>query len=92
MDYSQLIENITIEYIPVFKNISEITSDYWIDIIVRLATALAKVALGRIRTRYVQSNALWTQDGDQMAAEGNQELADLRLKLETNAQLVYPLD
>lgn len=85
-------QNITIEYIPVFKDVSEIVSDYWIDIIVRLATALAKVTLGRIRTRYVQSNALWAQDGQTMLDEGTQELNDIRERLQASTQLVYPID
>ena len=85
-------QSITIEYIPVFKDVSEIVSDYWIDIIIRLATALAKVTLGRIRTRYVQSNALWAQDGQTMLDEGTQELTDIRERLQTSTQLVYPID
>lgn len=83
---------VTIEYIPIIKDVSEVKSDYWQDIILRLSVALTKTILGKIRNRYKQTNALWTQDGDQMSEEGNKELADLRLKLETNAQLVYPLD
>lgn len=85
-------QDITIEYIPRYNDVSEITSDYWIDIIVRLATALAKVTLGRIRTRYTQSNALWTQDGQQMLDEGTNELNDIREKLQASTQLCYPID
>lgn len=85
-------EKVTIEYIPRFNDVSEIVSDYWIDIILRLATALAKVTLGRIRTRYTQSNALWQQDGTQMLDEGNQELTDIREKLQASTQLCYPID
>jgi len=89
---TDLPEKITVEYVPRFNDVSEVTSDYWIDIIVRLATALAKVTLGRIRTRYTQSNALWQQDGQTMLDEGNQELADIREKLQASTQLVYPID
>lgn len=85
-------KNITIEYVPRYNDVSEIVSDYWIDIIVRLATAIAKVTLGRIRTRYTQSNALWTQDGQQMLEEGKQELTDIREKLQASTQLCYPID
>lgn len=49
---------ITIEYVPLYKDVSEVVSDYWIDIIIRMATAQAKIILGRIRSRYTQSNAL----------------------------------
>lgn len=84
--------NITIEYIPVFKNVEEITSDYWIDILQRLSIALTKVTLGRIRTRYVQSNAQWSQDGETMLTEGNTELTELREMLRVNSMLTYGID
>lgn len=83
---------ITIEYIPRFDDISEVWSDYWIDVILRLATAQSKVIVGRIRSRYKLSNALWVQDGDTMLAEGLQEVADIREKLLASTQLVYPID
>ena len=51
-------QNITIEYIPIIRDVSEITSEYWKDMLMRLAIALTKVTVGRIRTRYTQSNAL----------------------------------
>ena len=49
---------ITIEYIPRYDTVEEIVSDYWIDTLVRLAVAKTKIAVGRIRTRYTQSNAV----------------------------------
>ena len=83
---------ITIEYIPFYHNIEEVTSDYWIDIILRLSVALTKVILGRIRSRYTQTNALWTQDGETLLAEGNEELNTLRETLRVNSQMIYPID
>jgi len=83
---------ITIEYVPRFDDVSEIDSDYWIDMLVRLAVALAKVTVGRVRSRYTQSNALWTQDGEALLAEGNEELTQLREYLAANTQLNYPID
>lgn len=83
---------ITIEYVPRYDSVDEVVSDYWIDKIVQLATALTKVTLGRIRSRYTQSNALWTQDGETLLQEGNEELNTLREELRTNHQLVYPID
>lgn len=44
--------NISIEYVPIYKSVSDIQTDYWIDLCMRLCVALGKVALGRIRTRY----------------------------------------
>lgn len=84
--------NITIMYVPVFKDVSEIYSDYWIDIIMRLSVALAKVTLGRVRSRFTQSNALWTQDGERILEEGNAELTAIREHLVANTQLCYGID
>lgn len=84
--------SITIEFVPKFEDVNEITSDYWIDILVRLSIALTKITLGRIRSRYVQSNALWTQDGATLLEEGNKEAETLRETLRVNAQLMFPID
>lgn len=83
---------ITIEYIPVYQNIEEITSDYWIDMLKRVSLALVKIALGRVRTRYSQSNALIQDDGETMLQEGNEELKDLRETLRSNNSMFLPLD
>ena len=34
---------------------------------------MTKIVLGRIRTRFTQSNPLWTQDGEKLLEEGNSE-------------------
>lgn len=73
--------NITIEYVPRYNTVEEITSDFWVDMILRLSIALTKITLGRIRSRFTQSNALWAQDGETMLNEGNAELTDIREKL-----------
>lgn len=83
---------VTIEYVPVLKDVEDIKSDYWIDILVRLSVALTKQTLGRIRTRYTQPNALWSQDGELLLNEANTELTELRNKLEANSLLSFPID
>ena len=83
---------ITIEFIPKLESVEDIQSDYWQDILIKLSVALTKVTLGRIRTRFGQSNALWTQDGERMLDEGNTELKELREILRTNSNLIYGLD
>ena len=83
---------ITIEFIPKLESVEDIQSDYWQDILVKLSTALVKVVLGRIRTRFSQSNALWTQDGDKMLEEGNTELKELRELLRSNSNLIFGID
>lgn len=83
---------ITIEYIPVYKDVDEITSDFWIDVILNLSTGLVQIMLGRIRSRFVQSNALWTMDGEAMLTEGNKLVDETREKLRQYAQLTYGID
>ena len=83
---------ITIEYIPRYDNVEEITSDFWVDVLMRLSKALTKITLGRIRGRYTQSNALWTSDAATMLQEGQSELSELRNYLQQNTQLLYVID
>ena len=83
---------VTIEYIPKLKSVEDIQSDYWIDILIKYSVALTKIVLGRIRTRFNQTNALWTQDGDKILEEGNTELKELREVLRINNNMVYILD
>lgn len=84
--------NITILYVPRFDNVSEIVSDFWQDVLIRMSVAIAKVTVGRVRTKFKQSNALWTLDGDQILEEGNTELTALRQELNDNTQLCYGID
>lgn len=84
--------SITIEYVPLYLEVEDITSDYWVDILRRLALAYVKIGLGRVRTYSKQSNALYTLDGDTILAEGLKELEELREVLRTNATMFYPLD
>ena len=77
---------VTIEYVPRYDSVDEIKSDFWIDVLMRLSTALTKVALGRVRSRYTQSNALWQQDGPTLLQEGQSELSELRTYLQRNTR------
>lgn len=83
---------VTIEYVPKLKTVEDIKSDYWIDVLIKMSVALTKVVLGRIRTRYTQTNALWAQDGEKLLEEGNTEVKELREVLRANSNLVYPID
>lgn len=83
---------ITLEYVPIFDNVEQVTSDYWIDILEKLSVAHTKIILGRIRSKYKQSNALWSLDGDQLLAEGTEELKALRESLEANSTVFFPVD
>ena len=83
---------VTIEYIPKLTSVEDIKSDYWVDILVKYCVALTKVVLGRIRTRFSQTNALWTQDGEKILEEGNTELKELREILRVNSNMTYLID
>ena len=83
---------VSIEYVPKLSRVEDIKSDYWQDILIRLCLDLVKIQLGRIRTRFTQSNALWTQDGEKLLEEGNSDLKELREILRANSNLVYPID
>lgn len=84
--------SITVMYIPRFDDVSQITSDYWIDMLIRLCTANAKCVVGRVRTKFKQTNALWELDGDTLLSEGTEELKQLRQELKDDTQLVYGID
>ena len=83
---------ITIEYVPLFEKVEDVQSDYWKDKLFRLALALTKKQLGRIRTYAKQTNGLWALDGDTILAEGVEEEREIREKLEANSNLFFPLD
>jgi hypothetical protein len=83
---------VTIEYIPKLRSVEDIQSDYWIDILIKYCVALTKIVLGRIRTRFTQSNALWTQDGEKILEEGNTELKELREILRINSNMIFVID
>lgn len=83
---------VTVEYVPRLDSVEEVVSDYWIDILMRLSKAIAKITLGRVRSKYTQSNALWTLDGEQLLNEGTAELEELRTQLKHDTQLFYPVD
>lgn len=83
---------ITIEFIPKLQSVEDIQSDQWQDILVRLSTDLTKIVLGRIRSRFTQSNALWAQDGDKLLEDGTTDLKELRELLRTNSNLIVGID
>ena len=84
--------SITVAYIPKLTKVEDIKSDYWKDILVRMSVALVKIQLGRIRSKFTQSNALWTLDGEKLLQEGTEELKELREVLRANSNLVYPMN
>ena len=72
---------ITIRYVPIFKDVSEITNNTWIDYLIRLATAYTKISLGRSRSKYTIEGSNVTLDGEILLNEGNAELEILHNEL-----------
>lgn len=89
---SNIPQTITILYIPRFDDVSQITSDFWIDVLIRMAVAQTKIVVGRVRSKFKQSNALWSLDGDTLLQEGTAELSALREEIRSSTQLVYGID
>lgn len=85
-------DQITIEYVPIYEDVDEIKSDYWIDILLRLSVAMTKVVVGRLRTYSTQAGALFELDGNTILEEGKSDLNDLRSILRENSTLFYPVD
>lgn len=77
---------VTIRYVPIFNDVSEIVSDTWIDYLIRLSTANMKVALGRTRSKYTIEGSNVTLDGETLLSEANAELEALRSELDQKKQ------
>lgn len=85
-------DRVTIAYIPVFNDVSELRDLYWINKVLRLAIALCKISLGHIRGKYELSSSLYKLNGDQMVSEGISERDAVRQELIDNADLAFPID
>lgn len=72
---------VTVKYVPIFKDVSEITNNTWINYLIRLATAYTKIALGRSRSKYRVEGSNVTLDGEILLNEGNAELEILHNEL-----------
>lgn len=83
---------ITIVYIPDYQSVEEITEVYWVDIILKLATAYAKQVLGRIRSKYTLNSAQYGLDGETLLAEAKEEIAEITTFLKANVDLAFPID
>lgn len=85
-------QTVTLEYIPDLKSVEEVDDPYWVNLIFRLSLAHTKIALGRVRSKIRVSSVPYELDGDTLLSEGNQELSEIRNKLEESIDLLYPLD
>lgn len=83
---------ITIQYIPDYHDVEEITEVFWQEKILRLATAYAKQILGRIRSKYTLNSSQYSLDGDTLLNEANQEIQEIQTFLTQNVDLAFPID
>lgn len=73
---------VTVRYVPIFQDVSEINNDTWIDYLIRLSEAHTKRALGRARSKYSITSSNLELDGDTLLQEAETELRELREELE----------
>lgn len=74
---------VTIQYVPIYNDVSEIQGDTWIDYLIRMAEANMKKALGRVRSKYKIDGSNVSFDGEELLAEANAELEAIRAELKT---------
>lgn len=83
---------VTIAYVPDYKSVEEITEVFWVDLILKLATAYAKQVLGRIRSKYTLSSSQYGLDGETLINEAKEEISEIINYLRTNVDLAFPID
>lgn len=83
---------ITIVYIPDFKSVEDIKEPYWQNLLRRLSLAYTKEMLGRVRSKYTLNSATYNLDGQQLLAEAQQEISEIRTFLDENEDLILPID
>lgn len=83
---------ITIVYVPEYENVDEIIEPFWQNLLKRLSVAQTKEVLGRVRGKYKLNSATYDLDGDQLLSEAQAELNEIRSYLDSNSDLLLPLD
>lgn len=84
--------SITIVYTPDYDSTEEIIEPFWQNLLRRLATALTKEILGRVRGKYQLNSATYNLDSDQLLSEAQAELNEIRTYLNSNSDLLLPID
>ena len=73
---------VTIRYVPILHDVSEIKNDTWIDYLIQLSEAHMKKTLGRLRSKYKITGSNVELDGDVLLQEGEADLTRIRTELE----------
>lgn len=85
-------DKISIVYTPRYDNIEDVESEFWQNLIRRLAVAYAKQTLGRVRGKYKLNSAQYELDSETLLAEANQEIQEIRSYLDENSDILLPID
>jgi hypothetical protein len=83
---------VTIAYSRELKAVSDIYEPFWQEKLRRLALALTKEILGRIRSKYVSNTSTYQLDGNTLLSEAQAELSDIRAFLDANSDVLFPMD
>lgn len=84
--------SISVVYIPEYKSVEDVKESFWENLIKRLALAMTKETLGRIRGKYTLNSATYNLDADQLLSESQQELQEIRTYLNENSDMLLPID
>lgn len=83
---------VTIDYVPDYKDVSEVKNKSWTDIIIRLSEAYMKLALGRSRSKYTIQGSNVSLDGETLLSEANSQLEEIRTEMESKTNRLVILD
>lgn len=83
---------VTINFKPEYYSVEDIREQYWETQLRRLSLGMCKVVLGRIRSKYTSSSAKFQLDGNTLLSEGNQEIQEVRQKLDANKDIFTVLN
>lgn len=84
--------SVTVEYIPEIMKVEDLLEPYWQSLLLRLATAMTKQIVGRIRSKYKLNSAQYELDGDTLLSEATSELAEIRQSLDANNDVLFVVD
>ena len=83
---------VTINYIPDYDDVEQVTEPFWEDFILKLATAYAKIVLGRIYSKYTLKSSQFELNGKDLLDEGNKERDEIITYIRENIDIVLPID
>ena len=83
---------ISVVYIPEYEKVEDIVEPFWQNLLRRLALALTKEVLGRIRGKYKLNSATYELDAYQLLSEAREELSEIRGFLNDNSDMMLPID